>query len=58
MASVRITGHELQWRLYVATSANRQASAATRALLALIEEVAGAATYSLAPREQAGPDRR
>lgn len=41
LVSVRITGHDLQWRLYVATSATRQASAATRALLALIEEVAG-----------------
>lgn len=58
LVSVRITGHDLQWRLYVATSANRQASAATRALLALIEEVAGAATNSLAPREQVGTDRR
>ena len=43
LASVRIAGHDLQWRLYVATSATRQASAATRALLALIEEVAGEA---------------
>lgn len=58
LVSVRITGHDLQWRLYVATSANRQASAATRALLALIEEVAAAATNSLAPREQVGTDRR
>jgi DNA-binding transcriptional LysR family regulator len=41
LVSVRITGQDLQWRLYVATSASRQASAATRALLALIEEVAG-----------------
>lgn len=44
LVSVRITGHDLQWRLYVATSAARQASAATRALLALIEEVAGGAS--------------
>lgn len=58
LVSVRITGHDLQWRLYVATSANRQASAATRALLALIEEVAGGATNSSAPREQGGTDRR
>ncbi|ORA17236.1 LysR family transcriptional regulator [Mycobacterium arosiense] len=58
LASVRIAGHDLQWRLYVATSANRQASAATRALLALIEEVAGDATNSLAPREQGGTGRR
>ncbi|CAM3250373.1 LysR family transcriptional regulator [Mycobacterium colombiense] len=43
LVSVRIAGHDLQWRLYVATSATRQASAATRALLALIEEVAGEA---------------
>lgn len=43
LISVRIAGHDLQWRLYVATSATRQASAATRALLALIEEVAGEA---------------
>lgn len=43
LVSVRITGHHLQWRLYVATSATRQASAATRALLALIEDVAGSA---------------
>jgi DNA-binding transcriptional LysR family regulator len=39
LVSVRVTGHDLQWRLYVATSATRQASAATRALLALMEEV-------------------
>lgn len=44
MVSVRITGPDLLWRLYVATSATRQASAATRALLALIEEVAGEAS--------------
>lgn len=44
LVSVRVTGHDLQWRLYVATSATRQVSAATRALLALIEEVAGEAT--------------
>lgn len=43
LVSVRIAGHDLQWRLYVATSATRQASAATRPLLALIEEVAGEA---------------
>ncbi|OBL16742.1 LysR family transcriptional regulator [Mycobacterium sp. 1245499.0] len=58
LVSVRITGHDLQWRLYVATSANRQASAATRALLALIEEVAGGAQNSSATREQGGTDRR
>jgi DNA-binding transcriptional LysR family regulator len=58
LVSVRITGHDLQWRLYVATSANRQASAATRALLALMEEVAGDARNSLATREQRGTDRR
>ncbi|OBB84026.1 LysR family transcriptional regulator [Mycobacterium colombiense] len=43
LVSVRISGHDLQWRLYVATSASRQASAATRALLALIEDVTGEA---------------
>lgn len=58
LVSVRITGHDLQWRLYVATSVNRQASAATRALLALIEEVAGGAQNSLATREQRAADRR
>ncbi len=44
LVSVRITGHDLRWRLYVATSATRQASAATRALLALIDDVAGQAS--------------
>ncbi|WP_415822845.1 LysR substrate-binding domain-containing protein, partial [Mycobacterium senriense] len=44
LVSVRITGPDLLWRLYVATSATRQASAATQALLALIEEVAGEAS--------------
>jgi DNA-binding transcriptional LysR family regulator len=43
LVSVRITGHDLQWRFYVATSATRQASAATRALLELIGEVSGEA---------------
>lgn len=58
LVSVRITGHDLQWRLYVATSATRQAGAATRALLALIEEVAGEAAKIQPPREQGGTNRR
>ncbi|OBB92568.1 LysR family transcriptional regulator [Mycobacterium sp. 852002-40037_SCH5390672] len=58
LVSVPITGHDLQWRLYVATSATRRPSAATRALLALIEEVAGDATNISAPREQGGTNRR
>lgn len=58
LVSVRITGPDLQWRLYVATSATRQASAATRALLALIEEVAGEARVFSHPREQGGTNRR
>jgi DNA-binding transcriptional LysR family regulator len=39
LVSVRIADDELQWRLYVATSATRAPSAATRVLLSLIEEV-------------------
>ncbi len=38
LAMLRIADYELQWRLYVATSAIRPASAATRALLSLIED--------------------
>jgi DNA-binding transcriptional LysR family regulator len=38
LATLRVADHELIWRLYVATSATRPPSAATRALLALIEE--------------------
>lgn len=39
LATVRIADCDLQWRLYVATSAGRPLSAATRALLSLMEEV-------------------
>lgn len=39
LATIPITGCELLWRLYVATSAKRPSSAAARALLSLIEEV-------------------
>jgi DNA-binding transcriptional LysR family regulator len=39
LATVRITDYDLEWRLYVTTSALRPRSAATRALLSLIEEV-------------------
>jgi DNA-binding transcriptional LysR family regulator len=39
LAAVRITDYDLEWRLYVTTSAIRPPSAATRALLSLIEEV-------------------
>jgi DNA-binding transcriptional LysR family regulator len=38
LATLRIADYELQWRLYVATSATRPPSAAARALLSLIEE--------------------
>lgn len=38
LATVRIADHDLEWRLFVTTSALRPPSAATRALLALIEE--------------------
>jgi DNA-binding transcriptional LysR family regulator len=38
LATVRIADYDLQWRLYVTTSATRTPSAATRALLSLIEE--------------------
>jgi DNA-binding transcriptional LysR family regulator len=38
LATVRISDHELEWRLFVTTSALRPPSAATRALLALIDE--------------------
>jgi DNA-binding transcriptional LysR family regulator len=37
LATVRVADYDLQWRLYVATSATRQPSAAARALLSLIE---------------------
>jgi DNA-binding transcriptional LysR family regulator len=37
LATVRIADHDLRWRLYVATSATRPATAAARALLSLIE---------------------
>jgi DNA-binding transcriptional LysR family regulator len=39
LVTVPVADHELRWRLYVATSATRPPSAATRALLSLIEEV-------------------
>lgn len=42
LVTVGISDHELVWRLYVATSASRPPSAATRALLSLIEEVIAA----------------
>jgi DNA-binding transcriptional LysR family regulator len=42
LATLRITDYDLEWRLYVTTSATRPTSAATRALLALIEEVTSA----------------
>jgi DNA-binding transcriptional LysR family regulator len=38
LATVRIADYDLQWRLFVTTTALRPLSAATRALLALIEE--------------------
>jgi DNA-binding transcriptional LysR family regulator len=39
LATVRIADHELRWRLYVAISAIRPTSPATRALFSLIEEM-------------------
>jgi DNA-binding transcriptional LysR family regulator len=39
LTTVRITDYDLEWRLYVTTSALRPPSAATRALLSLIDEV-------------------
>jgi DNA-binding transcriptional LysR family regulator len=39
LATVGIADYDLTWRLYVTTSAIRPPSAATRALLSLIEEV-------------------
>ncbi|WP_256250282.1 LysR family transcriptional regulator [Mycobacterium malmoense] len=39
LVTVRIADYDLQWRLYVATCVTRPPSAATRALLSLIEEV-------------------
>jgi DNA-binding transcriptional LysR family regulator len=39
LATLRITDYDLEWRLYVTTSAIRPPSGATRALLSLIEEV-------------------
>jgi DNA-binding transcriptional LysR family regulator len=41
LAKLRITDGELLWRLYIATSATRPPSPATRALLSLMEEVIG-----------------
>jgi DNA-binding transcriptional LysR family regulator len=42
LATLRITDYDLEWRLYVTTSAIRPTSAATHALLSLIEEVIAA----------------
>ncbi|MGB9224916.1 LysR family transcriptional regulator substrate-binding protein, partial [Mycobacterium sp.] len=39
LATVRIADYDMQWRLYVTTSATRAPSAATRALLSLIDQV-------------------
>lgn len=39
LATVRIADHDIWWRLYVAMSATRPASAATRAVFSLIEEM-------------------
>lgn len=39
LATVRVSDYDLTWRLYVATSPVRPASAATRAVLSLIEEM-------------------
>jgi DNA-binding transcriptional LysR family regulator len=39
LVTVRIADYDLEWRLYVATSAIRPRSAATGAVLSLIEEV-------------------
>ena len=39
LATVRIADYDLRWCLYVATSATRAPSPATRALFSLIEEV-------------------
>jgi DNA-binding transcriptional LysR family regulator len=41
LAKLRISDDELLWRLYIATSATRPLSAATRALLSLMEEIVG-----------------
>jgi DNA-binding transcriptional LysR family regulator len=41
LATLRVTDDELLWRLYIATSAARPLSAATRALLSLMEEIVG-----------------
>lgn len=40
LATLRVSDYDLEWRLFVTTSAARSTSAATRAVLALIEEVA------------------
>ncbi|SPM29237.1 DNA-binding transcriptional regulator, LysR family [Mycobacterium terramassiliense] len=47
LATVRISDHDICWRLYVAMSALRPASAATRAVFSLIEE--------MIPEEEAPP---
>jgi DNA-binding transcriptional LysR family regulator len=39
LTTVRVSDYDLEWRLYVTTSALRPLSAATRALLSLIDEV-------------------
>ncbi len=54
LATLRIADDELLWRLYIATSATRPPSAATRALLALMENV----TRNNGAREQDAAARR
>ena len=59
LVTVRIADYDLQWRLFVATSATRPPSAATRALLALIEEVISRPSENTQhPREQDAQGRR
>ena len=47
LVTVRIADYDLEWRLYVATSAIRARSAATRAVFSLIEEMIPAADRGL-----------
>lgn len=54
LVTLRIADDELLWRLYIATSATWPPSAATRALLALLEK----ATADHGPREQDAAVRR
>jgi DNA-binding transcriptional LysR family regulator len=59
LVTVRIADYDLQWRLFAATSATRPPSAATRALLALIDEVISRPSEnSQHPREQDAQGRR